>query len=83
MWDTKLPETDEEGKFEVHRSKGRLVFKDGSTKILQGVREVFEINDGPRNEDAPPEGKIILIGKNVAGIDFVRSFGQVLERACG
>ncbi len=31
--------------FEIHRLKGRLRFDDGTVKMVQGVREIFEIFD--------------------------------------
>lgn len=80
LWDSKLPEIDEPGKFEIHRSKGRLVLETGEVKIMQGVREVFEINDAPDGaQDASAEGKIILIGKHVADVDFEKSFRQAVQ----
>ena len=80
LWDSKLPEADKEGGFEIHRSKGRLVFANGDIKMLQGVREIFEINDGPRDDEAPPsEGKIILIGRNVGEVGFESSFKQAVN----
>ncbi|KAF5604987.1 dopamine-responsive protein [Fusarium pseudoanthophilum] len=79
LWDRKLPEDEKEGDFEIHRSKGRLVFANGEVKMLQGVREVFEINDGPLGDETPKEGKIILIGRNVAGVGFEDSFKKALS----
>lgn len=80
LWDSKLPEIDEPGKFEIHRSKGRLILENGEVKIMQGVREVFEINDAPPGgQNASAEGKIILIGKHVAGVDFEKSLRQAIQ----
>ncbi|EXK85722.1 hypothetical protein FOQG_10200 [Fusarium oxysporum f. sp. raphani 54005] len=79
LWDSKLPEDEKEGDFEIHRSKGRLVFANGEVKMLQGVREVFEINDGPLGDESPKEGKIILIGRNVADVGFEDSFKKALS----
>ncbi|KAJ4138267.1 hypothetical protein NW768_002088 [Fusarium equiseti] len=79
LWDNKLPGAQQEGDFEIHRSKGRLVFANGDVKMLQGVREVFEINDGPSGDETPKEGKIILIGRNVAGVGFEDSFKQAIK----
>lgn len=79
LWDSKLPGSEESGKFEIHRSKGRFVFKEGNVKMLQGVREVFEIMDGTVDQDLPSDGKIILIGRNLAGVDFARSFKQFVK----
>ncbi|PCD39977.1 hypothetical protein FGRA07_01248 [Fusarium graminearum] len=58
LWDSKLPDAKEERNFEIHRSKGRLVFANGDVKMLQGVREVFEINDGPSGDETPKEGAV-------------------------
>ncbi|KAI5463351.1 CobW/HypB/UreG, nucleotide-binding domain-containing protein [Mariannaea sp. PMI_226] len=55
LWDSKLPDTEEAATFEIHRSKGRLVLDSGEVKILQGVREVFEIVDGPEDQNVPVE----------------------------
>ncbi|KAM5378736.1 hypothetical protein ACJZ2D_004372 [Fusarium nematophilum] len=79
LWNSKLPEGESEGRFEIHRSKGRLVFANGDMKMLQGVREVFEIIDGPRDEEAPTGGKIILIGRNIADIGFESSFKRAIN----
>lgn len=43
---------------------------DGSVKLLQGVREVFELLDsadtsGAAREDGGGEGKIVLIGRDI------------------
>lgn len=65
--------------FEVHRSKGRLLFEDGQTKMLQGVREIFELIDAPKNDgELPSEGKIIFIGRKLGDVDFVSSFKQAI-----
>lgn len=79
LWDARLPGSEDEQRFEIHRTKGRLVFEDGSVKLLQGVREIFELIDLDAEEsanDTAGEGKIILIGRNVAGIDFKQSFDE-------
>ncbi|KAL9488486.1 hypothetical protein ACSS6W_000763 [Trichoderma asperelloides] len=66
LWDHKLPDAENASEFEIHRSKGRLVFKNGNVKLLQGVREIFEIMDAPNGaEITSTEGKIILIGRGV------------------
>ncbi|KAG6120081.1 hypothetical protein E4U13_006933 [Claviceps humidiphila] len=80
LWDNKLPGSNDEIDFEVHRSKGRIVFDDGTAKMLQGVREVFELSDAPRvGEVQPEQGKIILIGRNLSEATFVQSFEQSIH----
>ena len=70
---------------EIHRLKARLVFKNGDVKLVQGVREVFEIFDGDKSRsgedgtDAVSQsGKIVLIGRGVTGVDFERSFLEAI-----
>lgn len=71
---------------EIHRLKARLVFENGDVKLVQGVREVFEIFDGGKsqssdNADAAsqPLGKIVLIGRRLAEVDFERSFSEAIQ----
>ncbi|KAK7956196.1 cobW-domain-containing protein [Apiospora aurea] len=57
LWEGDVPGIDgkqSEG-LEVHRLKARLVFQDGQVKMVQGVREVFEIFDAP-SQSAPEHG---------------------------
>ncbi|PHH90474.1 hypothetical protein CDD83_3569 [Cordyceps sp. RAO-2017] len=82
LWENRLPEASSQGDFEIHRSKGRIILQDGSVRMLQGVREVFELTEAPKLEEAQPaEGKIILIGRRVAGVDFEGSFSKTIN--CG
>ncbi|PNS21718.1 COBW domain-containing protein 1 [Sphaceloma murrayae] len=50
---------------DIHRVKGRIAMSDGSVKMLQGVREVFEVLDGEWEGRPGDHGKIILIGRNI------------------
>lgn len=76
LWEHQLP--GEETEVEVHRTKGRVVFSDGSMKMIQGVREIFEIlNSEEKAGDA--QGKIILIGRHLQGVDFEKSLLGVIE----
>ncbi|KAL7938139.1 CobW/HypB/UreG [Trichoderma chlorosporum] len=80
LWDHKLPGAESAVEFEIHRSKGRLVFNNGVVKLLQGVREIFELIDAPDGADvSSTEGKIILIGRGVKDIDFESNFRQTLS----
>lgn len=78
LWDSKLP-GQESSEFEIHRSKGRLVFDDGKVKMLQGVQEIFELMDAPDGVKPTENGKIILIGKHIANVDFERSFRDTVK----
>jgi hypothetical protein len=78
LWDSKLlgqdsganTEESEENLLSIHRLKARIVMSDGSIKLVQGVREVFEISDGCTMDSATEnitekQGKIVLIGRNL------------------
>ncbi|KAI1386346.1 cobW-domain-containing protein [Hypoxylon trugodes] len=83
LWESEVPgETiSETGSIEIHRLKSRLVFQNGDVKMVQGVREVFEIFDAERtpHNETPQTGKIVLIGRGVKGIDFERSLLNALQ----
>lgn len=80
LWDSKLPGKEEPVDFEIHRSKGRLVFENGDVKMLQGVQEIFELIDAPDGAaSAQKGGKIIFIGKHIANVDFAGSFRHVVN----
>lgn len=79
LWDSKLPndETTHKAPFEIHRLKGRLVLKNGGSKMIQGVRDLFDVFEAPDSGDKPDSsGKIVLIGRRVADFDFERSLFQ-------
>ncbi|KAJ3497563.1 hypothetical protein NLG97_g1805 [Lecanicillium saksenae] len=62
LWENELPGTQTPQKFEIHRSKGRLIFDNDEIKMLQGVREIFELIDAPASDEPlPTSGKIIFI----------------------
>lgn len=91
LWDSTLPSAgpsvpdSHPTDFDIHRLKGILVTEDGSEKIIQAVRDVFEIRD---SESAPAaerkmQCKIVLIGRGL-GPDaqpWQRSLEAFLERA--
>ena len=80
MWDNKLPGASSPGNWDIHRSKGRFVFKDGAVKMLQGVRELFELTDAPNPEESQSlEGKIILIGRQLDAESFQSSFKKAIS----
>ncbi len=65
---------------EVHRLKARLVFIDGNVKLVQGVREVFEIFDGEKSATISAQpGKIVLIGRGLKEVDFEVSFLEFIQ----
>lgn len=56
------------------------MFDNGDVKLLQGVREVFELMDAPDSTEAPPsDGKFILIGRHLAETDFEGSLNKAIN----
>jgi hypothetical protein len=93
LWDLKIPKTnpnsacDTPRTFEVHRLKARLPVDDGTVKIVQGVREIFEIIDAPqvtkvRNASCE-RGKLVFVGRNIAGVAFEESYLRVINSPSG
>lgn len=93
LWDSKLPDSptdstadsaEKSPTFEIYRLKARLPMCDGSIKIVQGVRDVFEIKDAleqtPQGQPTLEEGKIVLIGRDMANLDFERSYFSTIDR---
>lgn len=69
--------TEENGEqgFTIHRVKGQIAVSDGSSILIQGVRDVFEMIDqgveGRGSESVEKRtGKIVLIGKGLVGLPF-------------
>ncbi|KAL7627561.1 hypothetical protein AAE478_001754 [Parahypoxylon ruwenzoriense] len=79
LWESQVPgETiGSANTIEIHRLKARLVFENGDVKMVQGVREVFEIFDSDRSSNQSggsiQSGKIVLIGRGLQEVDFERS----------
>ena len=83
LWEHKLntssenEATREESVFDVHRVKGILKIESGEAKMVQGVRDVFEITDvhsfrGGDQADSggAVEGKLVMIGKGLANLPW-------------
>lgn len=87
LWENELPgHSGTNGTpFEIHRLKGRLVLDNGEEKMVQGVREVFEIfeNTGTTSskEAGHGRGKMVLIGRYLADFDFQSSLLNLVDRA--
>lgn len=78
--------TPKDNDFEIHRLKGILKLEDGSIKIIQAVRDIFEIRDVDVDAAAAAasdvaECKIALIGRGLgrSWLPWQRSFGGFLE----
>ena len=76
LWDGLGGQSEEGGKkkkpYEIHRLKGFIPVMDGTARIVQGVREIFEIIDADETIKTGPEdeGKIVLIGRGLENIQF-------------
>ncbi|GAB1743002.1 hypothetical protein NU219Hw_g8699t1 [Hortaea werneckii] len=87
LWESSLPGHEDKKGWEIHRTKGRLVMSDGRTKMLQGVREIFEFIDGAdvqkdaHSESEEQGGRIVIIGRNVGGESIASIFQESLNRA--
>lgn len=78
LWDSALPAVEHLSEspptdFDIHRLKGIVVLDDGSSKIIQAVRDVFEIRDSePKAESngdgSKPQCKIVLIGRGLGNV---------------
>lgn len=85
LWDGQLPDSaiSPLRAVEIHRLKGRLEFTDGSTKMIQGVREVFEIFDASETRSVDSEdkvkSKIVLIGRGLDEAALQRSVASLLD----
>lgn len=52
--------------YEVHRTKGYINVVDGKDRVVQGVREIFEMIEVEGSKDGEDrEGKVVFIGKNL------------------
>jgi Cobalamin synthesis protein cobW C-terminal domain len=95
LWDAKLPGIgtanlspmqDQLESFEIYRLKARLPLDDGAVKIVQGVREVFEISDAPEHGKVAgngsaltDQGKLVFIGRNITGLALEASYFSVIN----
>ncbi|CRG86936.1 COBW domain-containing protein 6 [Talaromyces islandicus] len=92
LWESILPVAPGEETpvpdFEIHRLKGILALTDGSFKVIQAVRDVFEIRDSVNrerqqdDEEAPDHCKIVVIGRDLGqSMDpWERSFKSFMEK---
>lgn len=65
LWDETLPNDTPHEKFEIHRLKGRIPVSDGRVLLLQGVRNMYDINEAKDPARDGDEAKLVLIGRGV------------------
>lgn len=73
LWESTLPNQASKPSFEVHRTKGRIALSNGSVKMLQGVREIFEIIDAEVEPQIQHDGKLVFIGRGLIQDMFEQS----------
>jgi G3E family GTPase len=91
LWESKVPEKENVTGWEIHRAKGRVRVVGGGVKMLQGVREIFELIDGIEDagdeeaggEEKEQGGRIVFIGRNVSAESTAAAFQQSLDVALG
>ena len=94
LWEVKLPLLGQRlsnlsRSFSIHRVKGRLILDSGHVKMVQGVREVFEVTDMdlPEAENTETigdasksvQGKLVLIGRNISGLPWEESLHSAIS----
>ncbi|KAL6246302.1 hypothetical protein RBB50_006538 [Rhinocladiella similis] len=68
LWEAEDNQADEPRKYEIHRTKGLIPLLDGTVRVIQGVREIFDIIEAPKTPEGnhvPQDGKIVFIGRNL------------------
>jgi CCR4-NOT transcription complex subunit 2 len=83
LWENVLPghKPTDGPAYDIHRLKGRFFSDVGRERIIQGVREIFDIFDSPsqqQDSDGPEAGKMVLIGRHLDSFDFQKSLEDAL-----
>jgi G3E family GTPase len=74
LWE---PSLHEKG-YEIHRTKGRVVMTDGTVKVVQGVREIFNIEDAVNQNESdggPQTSKLVFIGRGLDKLPSLEALG--------
>lgn len=92
LWCSKVPGAnadddedvpDDAPKFEIYRAKARLPMRNGAVKVLQGVRDVFEIKDSEEraadDKESGEETKVVIIGRDLGPLDLEASYRSKVE----
>lgn len=84
LWENVLPghKPADGPAYDIHRLKGRFFEKAGNEKIIQGVREIFDIFDSPAQEpdvNGSRAGKLVVIGRHLGDFDFQGSLENALR----
>ncbi|EXJ80638.1 hypothetical protein A1O3_06922 [Capronia epimyces CBS 606.96] len=81
LWEAEDRQEGQLRKYEIHRTKGLVLITDGTIRVVQGVRDIFEIIQPPTpgdgtddGEASKQQGRIVLIGRN---LDLVSGAGPI------
>lgn len=80
LWEDKLPDGRTHARFEIHRLKGRIPVVGAKVLLVQGVRNVYDVNEGAETTAADSSAKLVLIGKSVGQEEFEASLLDALGR---
>ena len=61
----------QEKPFEIHRTKGYVPVNDGTARVIQGVREIFEtieVEGRTKESELETQGKIVFIGRDLESL---------------
>lgn len=79
LWEETLPGDVPHERFEVHRLKGRVPVSDGRVLLLQGVRNLYDLNEKEEKDGiGEEEAKLVLIGRRVGQEGFKESLLKLL-----
>ena len=78
LWDETLPKDTPHEKFEIHRLKGRIPISDVRVLLLQGVRNLYDVNEARELARKDDEAKLVLIGRGVDQEGFRKSLIEML-----
>ena len=90
LWESELPasrhleDTSTPAEFQIHRLKGLVVMHSGEVRMIQGVREVFEVTERKkmRKDDEQQllkRSKVVIIGRNVRNLAWRNSLVEYLD----
>jgi len=82
-WESELPLVPT-ASFEIHRIKGQIALDCGRIKLLQGVREIYELTDAADSAEGPStttkiKGKIVVIGRGLDTASWQQSLDMSLS----
>lgn len=78
LWDETLLNDTPHESFEIHRLKGRIPVADGRVLLIQGVRNMYDVNEAKDPAREGDEAKLVLIGRGVEQDAFKESLRSLV-----